>query len=72
MNALEQIEAMQKSTQDAWQVMQDVNDMRFDLQRIQAWSASIADNDCLPSNMKERFARIANAAAILAEANSCN
>ena len=70
MTTLEKIEAIQKSTQDAWQIMQEINDLHIALGRIQGWALSLVEDEHLPVNMKEKFVTIANAASILNEANN--
>ena len=70
MTVLEKIEATQKSTQDAWQVMQEINDLNIALGRIEGWAMSLVEDEHLPVNMKEKLVTIANAASILNHANN--
>ena len=54
MTILEQIELQQQANQEAWQVMQDLQDIKRDLMRIHSFAAPIAKGDVLQQACEKR------------------
>ena len=67
MTILEQIELQQQANQEAWQVMQDLQDIKRDLVHIHSLAASIARGDVLTESLREKIAGVRVALATLAD-----
>ena len=67
MTILEQIELQQQANQEAWQVMQDLQDIKRDLMRIHSFAAPMAKGDVLPTNLREKMSTITDACATLVD-----
>ena len=67
MTILEQIELQQQANQEAWQVMQDLQDIKRDLMRIHSFAAPIAKGDVLPTSLREKMSTITDACATLVD-----
>jgi hypothetical protein len=67
MTILEQIELQQQANQEAWQVMQDLQDIKRDLMRIHSFAAPMAKGDVLPTSLREKMSTITDACATLVD-----
>ena len=67
MTILEQIELQQQANQEAWQVMQDLQDIKRDLMRIHSFAAPIARGDLLTASLREKMASVCDACATLVD-----
>ena len=67
MTILEQIELQQQANQEAWQVMQDLQDIKRDLIRIHSFAAPIAKGNVLTASLREKMSNITDACATLVD-----